>query len=216
MINPAGKDIIVHCAAPPFKPRQQAGPSVWKQFELNRPTGFLLHHDCTRSDLPAADNVADLHLYQVAPPQFAVDRQVEQRPISQAAALIEVKSDLPYLLRFQRALRADGPSGIPDWALCRGGFGLRHLHDHSPMARVAVRRTLWRLMSRNASRHLPTRMRRSPPPLRWQFLTTAAIAIPSICPGSSALNLDRLRYCRTIPKQSLFICCSRVSRWHSR
>jgi hypothetical protein len=123
MINPAGKDIVVHCAAPPFKPRQQAGPSVWEQFELNRPTGFLLHHDRTRSDLPAADKVADLHPHQIAAPEFAIDRQVEQRPISQAAALIEVKSDLPDLLRFQRALRADGSSGIPDWALCRGGFG---------------------------------------------------------------------------------------------
>jgi hypothetical protein len=138
MINPAGKDIVVHCAAPPFKPRQQAGPSVWKQFELNRPTCFLLHHDRTRSDLPAGDKVADLHLHQVAAPEFAVDRQVEQRPISQAAALIEVKSDLPYLLRFQRALRADGLSGIPDLALGGSGFGFRHLHDHSPMARVAV------------------------------------------------------------------------------
>ena len=77
MINPAGKDIVVHCAAAPFKPRQQAGSSVGKQLELHRPTGFLLHHDCTRSDLPAADDVADLHLHQVAAPKLAVDRQVK-------------------------------------------------------------------------------------------------------------------------------------------
>jgi hypothetical protein len=75
MINPAAKDIVVHCATPPFKPREQAGPSVWKQFELDRPTGFLLPHDRTRSDLPAADKVAYLHLHQVAAPKFAVDCQ---------------------------------------------------------------------------------------------------------------------------------------------
>jgi hypothetical protein len=74
MINPTGKYIVVHRSAPPFKPRQQASPSVCKQFELNRPTGFLLHHDRTRSDLPAADKVADLHLHQVAAPEFGVDR----------------------------------------------------------------------------------------------------------------------------------------------
>jgi hypothetical protein len=55
---------------------------------LNRPTCFLLHHDRTRSNLSAADKVADLHLHQVAAPEFAVDRQIEQRSISQTAALI--------------------------------------------------------------------------------------------------------------------------------
>ena len=36
--------------------------------------------------MPAADKVADFHLHQVAAPEFAVDRQVEQGPILQAAA----------------------------------------------------------------------------------------------------------------------------------
>jgi hypothetical protein len=66
MINPTGKDMVVHCATPPFKPRQQARPSVWEQFELNWPTGFLLHHDRTRSDLPTTDKVAALYLHEVA------------------------------------------------------------------------------------------------------------------------------------------------------
>lgn len=81
-INPAGKDIIVNRAAPPLKPSEQAGTSVWEQFELDRPTRFLLHHNCPRADLPAADNVANLYLHQVTAPELAVDRQVEQCPIS--------------------------------------------------------------------------------------------------------------------------------------
>ncbi len=109
VIDATRKDIIVHRAAPPFKPRQEAGPGVLKQFELNRPTRFLLHYDCSRSDLSTADKVADLHPHEVAATELAVDREVEQRPISQAAALIEVESDLPYLLRFQRSLRARSP-----------------------------------------------------------------------------------------------------------
>ena len=113
MINPAGKNIVIDRAAPPLEPDQQAGPSVLEQFELNRATCFLLHHHCPRSDLPAADKIANLHLHQAAAPELAVDRQIEQRSISQPATLIEVKSDLPNLLRFQSSLRADGsPSPI--------------------------------------------------------------------------------------------------------
>lgn len=100
MINPAGKYIFVHQAASPLKPSQQAGPRVWEQLELNRPTCFLLHHDRTRSNLSAAYNVSDLHLHEVAATEFTIDRKVEKCTITQAAALIEVESDLPYSLRF--------------------------------------------------------------------------------------------------------------------
>jgi len=60
MINPAWKDIVVRRAAPPLKPSQQAGAGIWEQFELDRPTCFLLHHDRASSDLPAADEVVPL------------------------------------------------------------------------------------------------------------------------------------------------------------
>ena len=145
MINPAWKNVVVHRATPPVKPGQQAGPSVWKQFELNWPTCFLLHDYRACSNLPAADKVAYLHLHQVAASEFAVDRQIEQRPISQPAALIKVEPDFPYLLRFQRSLCSDGSSGIPDLTLGGGGLGFRHLHDRSPMASVAIGRTLSRM-----------------------------------------------------------------------
>ena len=117
MINPAGKDIIVYGPAAPIQPSQQARPSVWKKFELNRASCFLLHYDCPRSYLAAAHKVANLHLHQVTAPQLAVDRQVEQRSISQATPLVEVEADLPDLLRLERAPRADRPPGIPDLTL---------------------------------------------------------------------------------------------------
>src|SRR5436309_2056370 len=98
MIYTARKDIFVHCATAAFKPCQQAGSGVRQQFELNRPTCLLLHHDYARSDLPTAHKITDFHPHQIAATQFAVDREIEKRTISQAAALIEVESDLPYLL----------------------------------------------------------------------------------------------------------------------
>lgn len=82
VINPARKNKIVHRAASAFKPGQKAGPSVRQQFKLNRPARFLLHHYCSSSDLPATDNVANFHLNEVATSELAVDRKVEQRPVS--------------------------------------------------------------------------------------------------------------------------------------
>jgi hypothetical protein len=54
---------------------------------------------------------------KVTTAQLAVDRKVEQRPIPQATALIEVESDLPYLLGLQGPLRADSAPCVPDRAL---------------------------------------------------------------------------------------------------
>ena len=102
------KDIIVHRAAAPIQPSQQSCPSVRQQLELNGTSCFLLHHDRPRSDLSAADNVTDLHLHQVTASKLAIDRKIKQRPISQAAALIEVETDLPDLLWFQSPLCARG------------------------------------------------------------------------------------------------------------
>lgn len=76
-VHPTWEDIIVHRATPAFEPCQEAGPGVGQQFELNRPTCFLLHHDCTRPYLPAADKVADFNPNEVAATKFAVDREVE-------------------------------------------------------------------------------------------------------------------------------------------
>jgi hypothetical protein len=70
MIDPAWKDIVVHRAAPPLEPSQQAGASVWKQLQLNWTACFLLHDDRTRSDLSAADEVANFHLHQVTTPEL--------------------------------------------------------------------------------------------------------------------------------------------------
>ena len=116
-INPTWENIIVHSAAPPLEPSQQAGPGVGEQFELHRPARFLLHHQGARADLPATDNVADFHLDEVAATQLAVDPEVEQCPISNAAALIEEEADLPYLLRLQRALCADSAPSVPELTL---------------------------------------------------------------------------------------------------
>lgn len=117
VINPAWKDVIAHRAATLLEPGQQTGPGIGKQFELDRATCLLLHHDSPRSNLSTTDNVANFHLHEVAATELTVDRKVEECTISQAASLIEVKSDLPNLLGFQCSFRADGSPGVPDLPL---------------------------------------------------------------------------------------------------
>jgi len=50
--------------------------------------------------LAAANKTADLHLHQIAASELAVDREIEQRPISQTAPLIRVESDLQICFGF--------------------------------------------------------------------------------------------------------------------
>ena len=67
---------------------------VAPRFRCDWATCFLLHHDRPRSYLAAAHKVANFHLHQVTAPQLAIDRQVEQRSISQATPLVEAEADL--------------------------------------------------------------------------------------------------------------------------
>lgn len=67
--------------------------------------------------LAGADDVADLHLHQVTTPKLAIDRQIEQCAITQAAALVEVESNFPDLFRLQGTLCTYGLSGIPNRTL---------------------------------------------------------------------------------------------------
>lgn len=73
VIDSARKHVIVRRSASRIEPRQQTGTSIVEQFELNGPTCLLLHNDCTGSDLPATNLVADLHLNEVAAAQLTVD-----------------------------------------------------------------------------------------------------------------------------------------------
>jgi hypothetical protein len=94
VISTAWEDMIVYCATTAFEPCQQTGSSIWQEFEMYRTACFLLHYDRARPDLTAIDDVADLHSSKVAATQLAVDPQVEQCAITQAASFFE-KSGSP-------------------------------------------------------------------------------------------------------------------------
>jgi hypothetical protein len=64
-------------------------------------------------DAPAAGDISDLDLHEVAAAQLAVERQVEQRPIAQSLVLVEVEPDGPDVAWLERALGSDILTCVP-------------------------------------------------------------------------------------------------------
>jgi hypothetical protein len=137
VIDAAGKGVIVDGAATPLKPRKQARACIVLQFKLDGPAGLLLYDDRASADLTATNQIADLDLHDIAAPQLAIDRQVEERPVSMASMLIEEEPYRPDLTRFQRPFCAHFAPGVPAANLARNRVELCLSHRHTPSASMA-------------------------------------------------------------------------------
>ena len=73
----------------------------------------LLDHNRSGTHVSAAHKRADLDLYEVASAKLAVDRKVEQCPVSDALLAIKEKANGPYLLWLQCSLCPDELACIP-------------------------------------------------------------------------------------------------------
>ena len=121
-INDAtGKDKITNRATPPGEPGHQAIACLGHDFELHWPAGLLLDHCGPISQRSAADQIANPHLDEVAPPQLAVDREVKQDSISNTFVLIEGKADLPNVAGSQRSFWTDLFASVPRAPFMHGG-----------------------------------------------------------------------------------------------
>jgi hypothetical protein len=63
--------------------------------------------------MAAEDKITDPDLHHIATAQLAVDGEIEQRSIPQAAMLIKEEANSPNLSRLERALRSDLAREIP-------------------------------------------------------------------------------------------------------
>ncbi len=88
MVDPAREGEVVERAAPTLKPSKDACAGRFKKLELNGPASLTLDDDGPGADLPATDEIADPDLHDVAAAQFAVDRQIEQRSVSDPSLLV--------------------------------------------------------------------------------------------------------------------------------
>ncbi len=77
MIDPAGKDVVIDCTAPPFQPSKQACPHIRRNLELDGTACLFLDDHGTGTDFLTCDEGSDLELHQIAAPQLAVDCEIK-------------------------------------------------------------------------------------------------------------------------------------------
>jgi hypothetical protein len=84
-----------------------------RDFELDRSASLSLN-DRRAVAQPAADaQIIDLQTDEVAPPQFAVDRQIEHRKFAPARLDLKAGPDIPNFLWLEGALLAYEASLVP-------------------------------------------------------------------------------------------------------
>src|SRR5450631_671856 len=79
-------------------------PGLLREFELDRPAGLRLDDRCAVAQPAAHAQIVDLQTDEVAPPQFAVDRQVEHCEVAPARVDLKPGPDIPDFLRFEGTL----------------------------------------------------------------------------------------------------------------
>jgi hypothetical protein len=85
-------------------------------------------------DDAASHEVRDLQADEVAPAEFAVDREIEEREIAEIAGKLEPDADGPDVFRQEWALLPEDAAPIP-WRLWRDDGGeMDSGHDGSPSA----------------------------------------------------------------------------------
>ena len=95
------------------RPIQDGCPRVLRHFELDRTPGLALDDRNPISDSAADHEVSDPQTDEIAAPELAVDREVEEGDVSQVSRKFETRSDGPDLFWQKRALLADEPALVP-------------------------------------------------------------------------------------------------------
>ena len=91
-----------------------SGGGLWTTYSLDPLTGEVFAPVGRAVTDPAADaDIIDLQLHEIAAPEFAVDREVEQGEVAGSALHLEPDPDRPHVLRLQRALLPDEAPFVP-------------------------------------------------------------------------------------------------------
>jgi len=131
LVQPAREQKALRAQVCRTDPVPECIPGLLGNLELYRALGLLLHHHRPRGDLVSMGDVSYSQLDQIAPPQLAVDRQVEQRKVAQGLRELQSYADGPDLLQLQRRFLANKLPLVPGVALdgVRGGG---RVHDELP------------------------------------------------------------------------------------
>src|SRR5215467_8051274 len=118
-LDPAGKEVLGVPAANVGKPRLDRGSGLLGDLELHWPARFLLNDGRAVTDSTADADIVDLEPHEIAAPEFAVDREVEQGEVPGSALHLKPDPDRPHVLRLQRALLPNKAPFVP-------GIATRH------------------------------------------------------------------------------------------
>src|SRR5712671_2588752 len=111
--KPARKEVSPAPGTTTGKPILNRCACLLGNFELNRPTCFLLNHRRSVSH-PAADtHVIGLQPDEITTPKFAVDSKVEQREVTFSPLQLEPDPYGPDISRLQRTFLADEAPLVP-------------------------------------------------------------------------------------------------------
>jgi len=111
-IDAAWEQVVVQTPTSELKPSEQARSRRLEEFELDWLPRLLLHDDCAMSNLTIRHHVAE---------QLAVDGQVEQRPVAQAALMLEKERDGPDVSALERFLGANHSTIVPGRRAAKAG-----------------------------------------------------------------------------------------------
>src|SRR6202045_5402660 len=109
---------------PEFDLRQpilDRGPSLLRDFELDRSPCLFLDHGATAPHPAAGAYVVDLQTDEIAASELAVDREVEQSEISFPALQLKPNANGPDIFRLERALLPGQAALVPGSPLARNG-----------------------------------------------------------------------------------------------
>src|SRR5262244_1510571 len=110
------------------QPVLDRGPSLRGNFELHRSPRFLLDYGAAVADLHARPYVMDLQAEEIAAPELAVNRKVEQGKVAFGALELEPDPNCPDVFRLERALLAGQATLVPRSLPGRRWRGDRGVH----------------------------------------------------------------------------------------
>jgi hypothetical protein len=111
--EPARKDVFSASGTKAGEPGLNRCSGLVSYLELDRSAGLLLNHGRSVLHPPADAYIVDLESHDIATPQLAVDRKIEQREVAFAPLQLQPDPYRPHVLGLQWALLADEAPLVP-------------------------------------------------------------------------------------------------------
>lgn len=125
-MEPAGEDEVIRLQGSLLHPRLQCIRVGRRDLELDRTLGLVLQDDGTRCNLVPMTNFSDLQGDEIAPIQFAVGTQIEQRELAHPVLHLEAHAERSDVLELEPSFLPDDLAHVPRLAMSGVACGSRY------------------------------------------------------------------------------------------